>query len=119
RPLLPLVIPRFSKRGEPCRRARGAALAAAVVGLAILAGPAAAATYQVPSSIANDCSVDVTSALLSWIGSVPDYSTLSFGTNACYRIEGTLEFSGRKGLDFEGNGSTFRSLTAPTATRAV
>jgi Bacterial Ig domain len=116
-----LVIRRFSKLREPCRRVRGAALAAAAasVGLAIIAGPAAAATYQAPSSIANDCSVDVTPALLSWIGSVPDYSTLSFATNGCYRIEGTLEFSGRKGLDFEGNGSTFRSFNAPTDTRAI
>jgi hypothetical protein len=50
---------------------------------------------------------------------VPDYSTLSFGTNACYRTEGTLEFAGRKGLDFEGNGSTFRSFDPPADTRAI
>jgi hypothetical protein len=91
----------------------------ALAGLVISAAPAAAATYQVPSSIAGDCSVDVTSALRSWIGSVPNSSTLSFGTNACYRIEGTLQVSSRSGLDFEGNGSTFESFDAPTDARPV
>jgi hypothetical protein len=116
-----LLIRRFSKRAGKSHPPRAvlAATAAALAALGFNAGPAAAATYQVPSSIAADCSVDVTSPLLSWIASVPDYSTLSFGTNACYRIEGTLDFSGRHGLDFEGNGSTFRSINAPTDTRAI
>jgi hypothetical protein len=115
-----LVNSRFLKRGER-RRPVGAGIAAALAlaSLAVGASPAAAATYQVPSTIASDCSVDVTSPLVSWISSVPNNSTLSFGTNACYRIEGTIEFSGRTGLDFEGNGSTFRSFNAPADTRAI
>jgi len=100
-------------------RAGMLALGLALIGLVISAAPAAAATYQVPSSIAADCSVDVTSALQSWIGSVPDSSTLSFGTNACYRIEATLQVSSRSGLDFEGNGSTFESFNAPTDARPI
>jgi hypothetical protein len=91
----------------------------ALIGVGISAAPAAAATYQVPTSIAGDCSLDVTSALQSWIGSVPNGSTLSFGTNACYRIERTLHVSSRTGLDFEGNGSTFESFNAPTDARPV
>ncbi|MGZ4275045.1 MAG: Ig-like domain-containing protein [Solirubrobacteraceae bacterium] len=103
------------------RRLRAGMLASglALAGLVLSAAPAAAATYQVPSSIAGDCSVNVTSALRSWIGSVPDGSTLSFGTSACYRIEGTLQISSRSGLDFEGNGSTFESFNAPTDSRPI
>jgi hypothetical protein len=49
---------------------------------------------------------------LSWIGSVPNGSTLLFGAAKCYRVEGTLELRGRSGLTFQGNGSTFRSFNA-------
>ena len=61
----------------------------------------------------------MTQQLLSWIASVPDNAVFNFGQNACYRIEGTLEFRGRKGLAFEGNGSTFRSFNAPADQRAI
>jgi hypothetical protein len=73
------------------------------------------ATYTVPSSIASDCSVDVTSSLLSWIGLVPNGSTLEFGSGKCYRVERVLEFRGRTNLVFEGNGSAFRSYNAMTS----
>jgi Bacterial Ig domain len=92
------------------------------IGLAAFSSTAssyAASTYQVPSSIPGDCSVDVTQPLLSWIASVPDNSTLSFGAGRCYRIEGTLEIRDRSGLDFEGNGATFRSLNPPDDQRAI
>lgn len=75
--------------------------------------------YRIPASIPSDCSVDVTSQLLSWFGSVPDNSVLSFGAGGCYRIEGTLELRYRKGLDFEGNGATFRSFNPPDDQRAI
>lgn len=98
------------------------ALTAAVVTLAagFHAGTAhAVSTYQVPSSIAGDCSVDVTQPLLSWIASTPNNSILSFGASKCYRIEGTLEIRNRSGLDFQGNGSTFKSFDAPSDQRAM
>jgi hypothetical protein len=76
-------------------------------------------TYQIPSSIPGDCSADVTQPILSWIASVPNNSTLSFSTGACYRIEGTLEIRNRSGIDFEGNGATFRSFNAPADQRAI
>ena len=67
-------------------------------------------SLPVPASIASDCSVDVTSALVSWISSVPNNSTLLFGSSKCYRIEGTVELRNRAGLIFEGNNSSFKSL---------
>lgn len=76
--------------------------------------PAGATIYRIPSDIPSDCSTDVTSAIVGWIGSVPDGSTLSFGTGGCYRIDGTLDVSDRNGLDFEGAGTAFRS-PLPTA----
>ena len=45
------------------------------------ASPGATA-YRIPSDIASDCSTDATSAIVDWIDSVPDSSTLSFGTDA-------------------------------------
>jgi hypothetical protein len=75
--------------------------------------------YQTPGSIATDCSADVTQALLYWIASVPNNSILSFGHNACYRIDGTLTLSSRSGLALEGNGATFKRMTAPGDQSAV
>jgi hypothetical protein len=74
--------------------------------------------YTVPSSVPSGCSDDATNQILSWIASVPDGATLLFGANACYRIEGTLELHDRN-LTFDGNGSTFRSLNAPSGQRAM
>jgi hypothetical protein len=68
-------------------------------------------SHLVPATIASDCSVDVTAALLKWIGSIPDNSILSFRAAKCYRIDGTVELSSRSRLILQGNGSTFRSLT--------
>jgi hypothetical protein len=65
----------------------------------------------VPATLASDCSLDVTAALLKWIGSIPDNSVLSFGSAKCYRVDGTVELSNRSGLVLQGNGSTFRSRT--------
>jgi hypothetical protein len=76
-------------------------------------------SYSVPSTIANNCSTDVTSQLLSWIGSVPNNSTLTFTTGACYKIEGTIEIRGRSGLTIDGNGATFRSFNAPDDQRSI
>jgi hypothetical protein len=102
------------------RRLRIARIAAVVTLAATLhAGTARASTYQVPSSIASDCSVDVTQPLLSWIASTPNNSILSFGANRCYRVEGTLEIRNRSGLDLQGNGSTFKSFDAPSDQRAM
>ena len=74
---------------------------------------------SVPSgSVPSGCSTDATSEIRSWIASVPNNSTLVFGAGACYRIEGTLELRGRT-LTLDGNGSTFKSLNAPSDQRAM
>jgi hypothetical protein len=99
--------------------ARPATVVVTLAALTCLPPCADAATYRVPGSIAHDCSVDVTAALLSWISSVPDDSTLAFGRTGCYRIEGTLEIRRRRGLKFDGHGATFRSFDPPTDQRAL
>jgi chitodextrinase len=66
---------------------------------------------SVPTSVAADCSRDVTAELQSWINSVPNGATLTFGAGACYRVEGVLLVQGRSGLTFEGKGSTLRATT--------
>jgi|GEM_PF-3061800 len=68
----------------------------------------------VPNSIASDCSVDVTSSLLTWLSGEPDNITVSFGSNKCYRIDGTIELRGRSNMVFEANGSTFKSVAPMT-----
>ena len=100
-------------------------------GLTALAGcwfPAnshGASAYQAPSSIAHDCSVDVTQPLLSWIASVPDNSTLSFASAGCYRIEGTLEIRGRdelktsKATARRSDRSTHRTISARSGGRST
>jgi hypothetical protein len=74
--------------------------------------------YTVPSSVPSGCSSDATSAIVAWIASVPDNSTLQFEPGACYRIEGTLELHDRS-LTVDGNGSTFTSLDPPSGQRAI
>ncbi len=93
----------------------GAVLAAVAMPAA---SAAAAGTHRVPDSIAADCTADVTGQLMSWIGSVPDRSVLSFERRGCYRIDGTLEIRNRRRLDFKGNGATFRATTAGAAGRS-
>ena len=78
-----------------------------------------AVASNVPTTIASDCSVDVTTAMLNWINSVPNNYTLSFGSGKCYRLDGTVEVRGRSGLTFEGNGATFKSLAPMTSGSAT
>jgi hypothetical protein len=90
----------------------GGVLGLLTAGLALLASPPAdAATYQVPASIPADCSRDVSAALVAWIASVPDGSTLRFAPAGCYRVDRKLTIRNRNGLTFEGNRATFRAFT--------
>jgi hypothetical protein len=91
----------------------------AIALIAASSGSASLTTYQIPASIAGDCSVDVTQPIVNWVASVPNNSILSFGSDACYRLEGTLELEGRSGLTFDGNGATFRSFNPPTSHRSI
>ena len=74
--------------------------------------------FTVPASVPSGCSTDATSQILSWIATVPDNSTIRFGSGDCYRIEGTLELRNRR-LAIDGNGATFKSLNAPNDQRAL
>jgi hypothetical protein len=49
----------------------------------------------------------VTAALLNWVRTVPDNSTLLFPMGGCYRIDHSLILVDRVGLTFNGNGTTF------------
>jgi len=71
---------------------------------------ASGGAYRVPSSIAANCSVDVTGDLLAWIATVPNNATLVFPAGGCYRIDASLRIQDRWGLTFEGNGTTFRAV---------
>src|SRR5215203_3956987 len=103
-------------RHRPAARTTAPAPAATTTAPAPAATTTAPATTQqpvpshlVPATLASNCSVDVTAALLKWIGSIPDNSILTFGAAKCYRIDGTVELSNRSGLILQGNGSTFKS----------
>jgi chitodextrinase len=74
---------------------------------------------SVPASVAADCSRDVTAELQSWINSVPNGRTLTFGAGACYRVEGVLLMQGRSGLTLEGSGSTLRASTIGNGHRST
>ena len=67
--------------------------------------------HTVPTTIADDCSVEVSAAINEWIESVPDRSVLEFGVDACYLVEGTLQVVDRQDLTIVGQGATFRSET--------
>ena len=84
----------------------------------VTAQPQSGDVYEAPSSVPAGCSSDATSQILSWLSMVPNGSTVRFGANACYRIEGTLELRNRS-LTIDGNGSTFKSLNAPSDQRAL
>lgn len=53
----------------------------------------------------------MTSELSSWLATVPDFSTITFQSGACYRIDATFTIRERTGLTFDGNGATFRTVT--------
>jgi uncharacterized protein YjdB len=76
-----------------------------------------AGTFVISASIKADCSTDVTQALMDWIASVPNGSTLQFGAGACYDVTEGLRIGARHGLTFEGNGATFQAGFSDTSNR--
>ena len=75
----------------------------------------AATTYSVPSSIPSDCSSDATSALNSWIASLPADSTINMPTNGCYLVSNStsdeLTIAKSNGLVINGNNTTIKQTT--------
>jgi hypothetical protein len=97
--------------------ARPAAVLVAAIALSLLPSQLAqsASSYQVPGTIASNCSADVTGQLSSWFATVPDNSVITFAAGGCYRIEGMLELTNRHGLTFDGNGATLKATTVVAA----
>jgi hypothetical protein len=63
----------------------------------------------VPSSIADDCSSDVTSALNLWIEHLPSGAVVDLPANACYAVSNTsttLTLHKVNGLTINGDGAT-------------
>lgn len=79
---------------------------AAVTGAAPALAPGAVATIAVPAWIDAAGRSDVTHQLQQLVASVPDGATVVFARGARYRIDGTLELSGRRDLTLQGNGAT-------------
>jgi hypothetical protein len=93
-------------------------LGLALVQPAAAAPPQRATVYKVPSKIKSDCSVPVDATISAWLATVPNNSTVQFGSGRCYGQDGTITLSGRIGLVIDGQGSEFRALTPGGSHRA-
>ncbi len=71
----------------------------------------------VPSSIDATGARDASADLASWLATVPDESTILFKPGGLYRLDHGLELKDRRGLTFEGNGSTFQGSGGATCGR--
>jgi hypothetical protein len=69
----------------------------------LTAGPPRLA-LRVPATIPHDGSLDVTDALSGFFRHLPPGSTVLFQPGGHYRVDGTLELRGRKGIGFDGQG---------------
>jgi hypothetical protein len=97
-------------------RLRAAAVAVLLaVPLTLVGGSAQAAVATVPSTVAADCSVDVSAELNAWIAGLPDGTTASFAAGACYRIEHPVKVLSKTDFVVDGNGASFeqRSPSSP------
>jgi hypothetical protein len=93
-----------------CRAARTGGAVAAALCLTFVSRPASVLatpiTRLVPASIGTAGRTDVTHQLQQFIDSVPDGATVVFPHAARYRIDGTLEWRGRRDVTLDGNGAT-------------
>jgi hypothetical protein len=91
-------------------------LVIAIVGAFLFQRIALVATvnYTVPSSIADNCSVDNSTDLSNWLDNLPPNATANFPTGACYLIQGELQINGTKNLTINANGASLKrtDLTA-------
>jgi hypothetical protein len=90
------------------------ALLACVAGLTIVtANQAGADTVSPPNSIAADCSQDVSSAMTSWLASLPANTTVSVPAGACYLVNEGVDLTDVNGLTIDGG--TWKDETGPSA----
>jgi hypothetical protein len=96
----------------------GAGFAASGTAAAIDASPTVSSNvYSPPSTIAADCSADVTIPLWDWLYSLPQGTAqhpvkVLFAKNGCYLINGSEYLRGFTNVILDGNGSTFKQATA-------
>ncbi len=62
----------------------------------------------VPASVDATGGSDASAALIAFIGSVPDGSTIVFRAGATYRLDAAIKFAHRRNLTLAGNGATLR-----------
>jgi hypothetical protein len=96
----------------------GACVIACLFAMAACSQAAAAAVYEVPAEIPDDCSVSVENQIMAWLATVPDGNTARFAAGACYGHDGTITLTGRSGLVIDGQGAEFRALTMGGTHRA-
>jgi hypothetical protein len=75
------------------------------------APPSPEAALMVPSTIADDCSSDVTRALNSWIQQLPSGAVVDLPPQACYSVSNTsttLTLNEVNGLTINGDGAALR-----------
>ena len=82
----------------------------ACTGGTTLAAPPAP-VYDVPTSIAANCSRSVDAEIRGWLAQVPDHAVARFAAGGCYGQDGPIELVDRTGLTIDGNGATFKALT--------
>ena len=83
--------------------------------------PAPSTTVAVPSTIASDCSTDVSVALNTFFASVPAGDTVTMPANGCYLVSNTynpystpypdLELVNLSNLTIDGNGTTLHQTS--------
>jgi polygalacturonase len=78
----------------------------------------AAPVIRVPGTIDRTGAADVTAALLAFLRRVPDGARVVFPPRSRYRVEGTLELTGRSRLVLDGSGSEFFATIVGDGQRA-
>ncbi len=66
-------------------------------------------SIAVPATIDATGATDASAALISFVNSVPDGSTIVFRAGGIYRMDAALKFADRHNLTFEGNRATLRA----------
>jgi len=81
--------------------------------------PTAVSGISVPSSIDATGTTDVSSTLKTWLGTVPNGSTIVFKAGGTYRMTTGVTLSNRSNLVFEGQGATLRSSGTEAITSSL
>jgi hypothetical protein len=94
-------------------------LAAGIVLSAAGEAAHAAPVSTAPSTIASDCSKDVTAALNSWAAAQPDGTVLQLASGGCYQVDGSFTLTNRNQITLDGNGATMQAMTGGSSVRPL